>query len=320
MVILAIVQIIGVVLELTSNLTASWGQFTAGRFLAYISTGLAEMAVIHFNGEVSPASTRGLLAGTMLFFNALGNLWGAGMSRAFATETANKGWLIPTAVQFIPAVLILIFIWFTVESPRWLIVKGKKEAALASLNRLRPKEDVANGLTKIEVDAIVQSLEEQGGHDQGRWIELLQGNMLRRTWICCTLFALLQSTGIQWTNSFAATYYVNAGLRANSFTYVVIGNALQIVSCAFQIGTYDWLGRRFFSIVGGTLTFIFLTVIATLGTGGSAAASVQNTTAVHSVIASIILTATFARWSVTNAFVIGKWSPSKMPRELAQAV
>lgn len=38
---------------------------------------------------------------------------GAGMSRAYATEIHPKGWLIPQAVQFIPAVLILIFIWFT---------------------------------------------------------------------------------------------------------------------------------------------------------------------------------------------------------------
>ncbi|EGP90550.1 uncharacterized protein MYCGRDRAFT_90712 [Zymoseptoria tritici IPO323] len=159
------------------NLTGSWEQLTFGRFLAYIATELAEMAVIHFNGE------------------------------GLRYRDSLQG-LIPVAVQFIPAVLILIFIWFTVESPRWLIVKGRRDDALASLNRLRPKEDAAKGLTSVEIDAIVQSLEEQGGQDQGRWVEIFQGNMLRRTWICCTLFALLQSTGIQWTNFFAATYYI----------------------------------------------------------------------------------------------------------------
>lgn len=54
--------------ELTCNFTGSWGQFTAGRFLAYVSTGLAEMAVVHYNGEVAPASVRGLMAGAMLLF------------------------------------------------------------------------------------------------------------------------------------------------------------------------------------------------------------------------------------------------------------
>lgn len=86
MVVLAIVQAIAVIsmlksshcplscagrltessVELTCEFTGSWGQFTAGRFLAYISSGLAEMAVTHYNGEVAPASVRGLLAGSML--------------------------------------------------------------------------------------------------------------------------------------------------------------------------------------------------------------------------------------------------------------
>ena len=107
MVVLALIQIVAIIVELTSNLSGSWGQFTAGRFLAYTSTGLAEMAVVHYNSEVAPASIRGLVAGSMIFVNALGNLWGAGMSRAYATETGNRGWLIPQAVQFLPAILIL---------------------------------------------------------------------------------------------------------------------------------------------------------------------------------------------------------------------
>jgi MFS family permease len=200
MIVLAVVQVIAVIIELTCNFTGSWGQFTVGRFLAYVSTGLAEMAVTHYNSEVSPAATRGLLAGSMLFFNALGNLWGAGMSRAYATETGAQGWIIPQAVQFIPAILILLLIWFTPESPRWLVLQGKKDEALISLNKLRPKRDVDNGLTQQEINAIEESLEEAGGLDQGRWIDLFRGNMLRRTWISWSLFVFLQFTGIQFVN------------------------------------------------------------------------------------------------------------------------
>lgn len=260
MVILAVIQIIAVVIELTCNLTGSWGQFTAGRFLAYTSTGLAEMAVIHYNGEVAPASVRGLLSGSMLFFNALGNLWGAGMSRAYATEIHARGWMIPTSMQFIPALLVLIFIWFTPESPRWLVLNGKQDQALKSLNRLRPKNDVANGTTKLEIQAIEESLQEAGGLDQGKWIDLFKGNMLRRTWIAWSLFVFLQFTGIQFTNSYAATFYVQQGLKAKSFTYVVIGNAGQIASCLFQITMYDHIGRRPFAIFGGLFCGIFLSV------------------------------------------------------------
>lgn len=49
MVILSITQILGVIVELTCVYTSSWGQFTAGRFLAYTAVGLAEMAVTHYS-------------------------------------------------------------------------------------------------------------------------------------------------------------------------------------------------------------------------------------------------------------------------------
>ncbi len=38
---------------------------------------------------------------------------GTGMSRAYSTETHPKGWIIPQAVQMIPAVIVLALIWFT---------------------------------------------------------------------------------------------------------------------------------------------------------------------------------------------------------------
>ena len=43
---------------------------------------------------------------------ALGNLWGAGMGRAFATEQRDIGWMVPVGVQFIPAVAMLVMVPF----------------------------------------------------------------------------------------------------------------------------------------------------------------------------------------------------------------
>lgn len=120
------------------------------------------------------------------------------------TETADRGWFIPNGFQLVPAAIIFIGIWFTVESPRWLVIQGKKEQALRNLNRLRPRDDVDKGYTKFEADVIERSLEEAGGLDQGRWLDLFRGNMLRRTWIAWSLFAFLQFTGIQFTNTFGA--------------------------------------------------------------------------------------------------------------------
>lgn len=79
-------------------------------------------------------------------------------------------------------------------------MRHRRQEALRNLNKLRPKRDADDKLTDAEVDAIEASFEESGGHDAGRWIDLLRGNMLRRTWIACTLFVFLQFCGVQFVN------------------------------------------------------------------------------------------------------------------------
>ena len=40
----------------------------------------------------------------------------------------NKGeinWRIPMATQGIPCIIVLVFVWFLPESPRWLVSRGR---------------------------------------------------------------------------------------------------------------------------------------------------------------------------------------------------
>jgi hypothetical protein len=118
-----------------------------------------------------------------MFVTGMGNLWGAGMSRAYATETAAKGWIIPTSMQLIPAALMLALVPFSPESPRWLILKGQMEKAKTNMDRLRPQHDVDSGVTRAEVDALESSIEDAHAQSQGTWLDLFRGNYLRRTWV-----------------------------------------------------------------------------------------------------------------------------------------
>lgn len=93
---------------------------------------------------------------------------------------------------------------------------------------------------------------------------------------------------------------MNQGLADNAFTYIVIGNCLQVLSCAFQIFMYDIVGRRFFAIWGGLICFIFLSVVSSVGMRTNPTPAATN-----GIIASIIITQIFSRWATTNAFVIG---------------
>jgi len=52
-------------------------------------------------------------------------------------EPSHKQWIIPFAVQLIPAGCLLIGAFWMPESPRWCLTKGKREQALKDLCWIR---------------------------------------------------------------------------------------------------------------------------------------------------------------------------------------
>ena len=55
------------------------------------------------------------------------------------------------AAAFAPAVPVVIFVWFCPESPRWLLKKGRMQAAFRSFCRLRNSElQAARDLVRLD--------------------------------------------------------------------------------------------------------------------------------------------------------------------------
>ncbi|OQV03352.1 hypothetical protein CLAIMM_08404 [Cladophialophora immunda] len=298
MYVVGMVQIVGIIIELTAH---NWAQFTVGRIIAYFAVGLVENAVPAYNAETAPAAARGLLSGSIMFVTGLGNLLGAGLSRAYATTETQKGWMIPTSIQLVPAVAFLVLIPFTPESPRWLVLKGRKQAAKASLDKIRPKHDVDNGATAAEVEAIDLLIEESRANERGSWLDIFRGNYLRRTWICATLFVLEQMNGNQFVLSYAPTFYVQQGLGSMSFTYNIIGGAIGVVGCLAGLLLFDFTGRRPL-FIGGSAVATFLLYLAS----GLGLIHNPNHSETYTLVACFMILPAFCRISASNcAFLTG---------------
>lgn len=222
MYLVTVVQCVALVVQMTAP---SWQVFTGGRIIAYAAVGVVENAAPAYISEVAPASMRGFFGGAMVVVVTIGNLWGALMGRAYAHETRKTGWLIPVAVQFIPALMIVVLVPWCVgewaeepadaESPRWLISQGRREEASKSLDRLRKPADVANGRTLAECEALEEAVDMQRNLDQGSWLDLFRHGHFRRTmvgspWtvliqVACWIFFFQQTCGNQLVNSYGPT-------------------------------------------------------------------------------------------------------------------
>ncbi|KAL1412168.1 hypothetical protein Q8F55_003177 [Vanrija albida] len=119
-----------------SALTQNWQQLLACRLLMGIGMGLKAATVPVFNAENVPASVRGGLVMSWQLWTAFGIL--LGFSANLAVYNVGKiAWRLQLGSAFIPAVPLLLGVYFCPESPRWLMKKGKYQAAYKSLLRLR---------------------------------------------------------------------------------------------------------------------------------------------------------------------------------------
>lgn len=134
---LLVVAIAYVVSSLGSGLAPSWAALIAFRFLGGLAIGAASVVTPIYIAEVSPAEFRGRLVALNQLNIVLGIVLAFVSNYIIASLVpADTAWRWMFGIVTVPSVLFLAVTLVLPESPRFLVVKGRRELARAVMIRL----------------------------------------------------------------------------------------------------------------------------------------------------------------------------------------
>lgn len=181
--------------------------------------------------ECSPALIRGRLVGmfeVMLQIALVFGFWvNYGVSQNIS-GTSDKQWRIPVAIQFIPSGLLLCFMPWVNESPRWLVSKNRIAEARKSLSWVRnlpeDHEYIENEMNEIETN-VAHELEISGGQG-ARWQlvrELFARGVRWRVAMAVLLMLLQNLTGINAINYYSPVLLKSIGYTGTEASLLATG-------------------------------------------------------------------------------------------------
>ncbi|KAL1953441.1 hypothetical protein VTO42DRAFT_2819 [Malbranchea cinnamomea] len=260
--------IFSLVAPIGSAVTQNWPQLTICRIMLGIGMGLKEVTVPVFSAENSPTNIRGGLVMSWQVWTAFGILCGTAANLA-VKDVPDISWRLQLGSAFIPAVPLVLGIYFCPESPRWLMKKQKYHKAYKSLLRLRNTPlQAARDLYYIHAQLVQEDvLIEEAGLAQTnsfftRFIELFTIPRVRRATQASGIVMIgQQMCGINIMSFYSASIFVDAG--ASVTTSLIASFGFGLINFVFAwpaVWTIDTFGRR--NLLLFTFPNMFWTLLA----------------------------------------------------------
>jgi len=273
------VLIISAVLFLLSALGAGAASsslmFIIARVLGGFAVGAASVMSPAYIAEVAPARYRGRLA-TVQQIAIISGLFAAFLSNFLLAKTAgastealwggHAAWRWMFWMMAFPSLLFLILLLVIPESPRYLVVKRRKEQALAVLGRLYGPEQAQT--TLAEIDASLSA-----DHHRPQLSDLISkatGKIRPIVWVGIGLATFQQLVGINVVFYYGAVLWQAVGFSENDALLInVLSGALSIGACLVALALIDRVGRKPLLWVGSTGMAVSLALVTWAFASGS---------------------------------------------------
>ena len=259
-----------------SAFSQSWPQLLVTRLLLGIGMGCKASTVPIYAAENCPAAIRGGLVMSWQMWTAFGIFLGFCANLAVVNAGAIT-WRLQLGSAFIPAVPLVVGVYFCPESPRWYIKKNRYNDAFRSLLRLRNTPlQAARDLYYIHAQILEEDAIIGKSNYVSRFIELFTIPRVRRATLASfTVMLAQQMCGINIIAFYSSTVFKNAG--ADNLQALLASWGFGLVNFVFAwpaVWTIDTFGRR------SLLLFTFPQMAWTL-LGAGFANKIPYTSAAH---------------------------------------
>ncbi len=244
-------------------LSQGYSSLVLGRLLQGVSAGLIGVVVPLYLAECLTASSRGKGTGIFQWLLTLGIVAAALVGAYFSYRVDEVAKLHDTAkllafedsawrgifwVSLPPGILFVIGSFMVAESPRWLLRRGKKEAAYAALLRGRTTEQTDLELREMQETSTAQQSNAAGSKGKD--------SLLRRKYVipfvlACIILVCNQTTGINSIIAYNTNILLQSGLSdvASHWGYVVF-TIINFSVTALGVALVDRKGRKFLLGIG----------------------------------------------------------------------
>lgn len=238
---------------LTTALASTITVLVVGRIIVGVAIGIASFTAPLYISEIAPKQYRGALVS----LNQLAIATGIFISYLIDYHFSRLGeWRWMFAVGIIPAIILLIGMFFLPFSPRWMASKGKKEKALFILNKLRR--------CAVTADAELQEINRSVKNENTSWRHLFRPKIRNTLLVGIGLSVIQQVTGINTILYYAPTIFQLSGFHEASsaiFASIAIGIVFLLFTIV-SVSLIDKLGRKPLLYFG--ITFMAIALLVTM--------------------------------------------------------
>ncbi|WP_448099853.1 sugar porter family MFS transporter [Luteibacter jiangsuensis] len=225
------------------------------RFVLGLAIGIAAFTAPLYLAEVAPEKIRGAMISTYQLMITTG-IFLAFLSDTAFSASGNWRWML--GVIAAPGVLFLIGLFFLPDSPRWLLLVGRRHDAETVLSKLRGDQDT--------VQREIADIDEQLKTRQHGWSMFRENPNFRRSVGLGVLLQVVQQfTGINVVMYYAPRIFKEMGYDTHAqMVFTAVVGLTNMLATLIALAFVDRLGRKPILYAGFVMMAVGLGAVGTM--------------------------------------------------------